>query len=129
MGGGSRRRFLVTRSASEMKTFTRFWADECGFVVSSELVLIATIAVIGLTAGLTTLRDQVAQEMGDVAQSISVSNQSYSFSGVTGHSGSSAGSRFGDTQDFCSGFRVDDFGNVIGRVNPVSPGVAVVSGE
>lgn len=112
-----------------MKTFTQFWVDDRGFVVSSELVLIATIVVIGLLAGLTTLRDQVALEMGDVAQSISVINQSYSLSGVTGHTARSAGSQFGDTRDFCSGFRVDDFGNVIGRVNPVTPGVAVVSGE
>ena len=84
-----------------MKLLSRLWADEAGFVVSSELVLIATIAVIGMIAGLTTLRDQVVQEVGDVADAISSINQSYSFSGVTGHSSSTSGSIQIDLRDEC----------------------------
>ena len=75
-----------------MKLLRRLWADEAGFVVSSELVLIATLLVIGLVVGLTSLRNQVVQELGDVAQAIANVNQSYSFSGVTGHHSSTAGS-------------------------------------
>lgn len=111
-----------------MKTFTQFWADERGFVVSSELVLIATIVVIGLLAGLTTLRDQVALEMGDFAGSIGNVKQSYSYSGVTGHTSSVAGSGFADTRDFCEQVLTDDNG-VSRKLNSVVPGVAVVSGE
>lgn len=84
-----------------MNMLSRLWADEAGFIVSSELVLIATIAVVGLIAGLTTLRDQVLQELADTANSISNVNQSYSFSGVTGHSSSTAGSIFIDQLDEC----------------------------
>lgn len=84
-----------------MSLFARFMKEEAGFVVSSELVLIATIVVIGLIAGLTTLRDQVLQEIADVADAISEIDQSYSYTGVTSHTGSTAGSIFTDTEDFC----------------------------
>ncbi|EDL56998.1 hypothetical protein PM8797T_00594 [Gimesia maris DSM 8797] len=80
---------------------TKFWNDEAGFVVSSELVLIGTILVLGVVVGLATVRDQVVQELGDLALAISNINQSYSFSGVTGHTSSTAGSVFADLTDFC----------------------------
>lgn len=79
----------------------KLWNDEAGFVVSTELILIATILVIGLIAGLTTVRDQVVQELGDTADAVSNINQSYSFSAVTGHSSSTAGSDMVDQTDFC----------------------------
>jgi len=84
-----------------MRTLQRLWHDQRGFVISTELVLIAVLLVIGLIAGLTTLRDQVVQELGDLAAAIGAINQSYSFSGVTGHSSSTAGSFFLDLIDFC----------------------------
>ncbi|MFK7777712.1 MAG: hypothetical protein QM501_06270 [Gimesia sp.] len=80
---------------------SNFWNDEAGFVVSSELVLIGTILVLGVVVGLATVRDQVVQELGDLALAISNINQSYSFSGVTGHTSSTAGSIFDDELDFC----------------------------
>src|ERR1700704_1583273 len=86
-----------------MSIVRRFWKDETGFVVTTELVLIAVILVIGLIAGLTTLRDQVVQELGDLAAAIGAINQSYSFSGVTGASASTAGSSYSDVKDFCDG--------------------------
>ncbi len=84
-----------------MNMLTKFWNDEAGFVVSSELVLIGTILVLGVVVGLATVRDQVVQELGDLALAISNINQSYSFSGVTGHTSSTAGSVFADQLDFC----------------------------
>lgn len=84
-----------------MNTFTDFWNDEAGFIVSSELVLIGTILVLGVVVGLATLRDQVVQELGDLALAISNVNQSYSYSGVTGHSSSTSGTSFADLTDFC----------------------------
>ena len=85
------------------RVFTRLWNDEAGFVISSELVLVATILVIGMIVGLTTVRDQVVQELADVAGAISDINQSYSYSGVRGHSATTAGSDFRDVHDFCDG--------------------------
>ena len=81
--------------------------DERGFVVSSELVLIATVMVIGLLVGMVTLRDQVTQELADVADAISELTQSYTFNSITGHHDAFvAGSFFDDTTDSC-----DDDGN------------------
>lgn len=75
--------------------------DEAGFVVSTELVLVATILVIGMIVGQTTLRDQVVTELADVADAVSAIDQSYQFSDVTGHSSSTAGTIFDDVADFC----------------------------
>ncbi|TWU06069.1 hypothetical protein [Stieleria varia] len=82
-------------------TAKKLWNDEAGFVVSVELVLISTIAVIGLITGLTAVRDGVVSELSDTAGSVQDLNQSYSYNGVVGHSGSTAGSDFNDALDFC----------------------------
>lgn len=55
-----------------------FWNDERGFVNSAELILIATLAVIGLIVGLATMRDAVTQEMADTGAAVGEVNQSYS---------------------------------------------------
>jgi Flp pilus assembly pilin Flp len=81
--------------------FRKLWRDEAGFVVSTELVLIATIVVIGLVAGLSTVRDQVVTELADVADAISALDQSYSWGAITAHCGSVSGSIFNDEEDFC----------------------------
>ena len=84
-----------------MKLVQRLWNDEAGFIVSAELVLIATVLVIGMLVGLVTIRDQVVQELGDVADAFSEIDQSYSYSGVTGHASSTSGTIFNDQHDFC----------------------------
>jgi Flp pilus assembly pilin Flp len=85
-----------------MKQFAlRLWRDDAGFVVSTELVLIATIVVIGLIAGLTTVRDAVVTELADVADAISEVDQSYSYGAVSAHCAITAGTTFNDQNDFC----------------------------
>jgi Flp pilus assembly pilin Flp len=84
-----------------MQTLTRLWNDDAGAIVSAELILVATILVLGMIVGLTTLRDQVVQELGDVAAAVASANQSFSFSGITGHHSSVAGSLFIDLSDDC----------------------------
>ncbi|TWU06071.1 Flp family type IVb pilin [Stieleria varia] len=90
-------RFSSTRCCVDV--FIRLWRDEQGFVVTMELVLIATILVIGLIAGLTALRDAVVSELTDVARSVQEMNQSYQTSGVAGTSASTAGSGYSDHDD------------------------------
>jgi hypothetical protein len=85
----------------------RLWADEAGFVISSELVLVATILVIGMIVGLTELRNQVVQELADVAIAIGKISQTYSYSSVTGHTAATAGSAFQDMTDYCDAGGVD----------------------
>lgn len=82
-------------------TMMKLWNDEAGFVVSVELVLISTITVIGLMTGLTAVRDGVVSELSDTAGAVQDMNQSYTYNGVIGHSGSTAGSDFNDALDFC----------------------------
>lgn len=84
-----------------MKLMLRLWSDEAGFVISSELILIAALVVIGLLTGLATVRDQVVQELGDTADAISELQQEYQWLGTTGHTSSVAGSLFNDLEDFC----------------------------
>lgn len=85
----------------------KLWSDEAGFIVSAELVLIATILVLGMIVGLVSVRDQVVQELGDLAIAFAVINQSYSFSGITGHTSSTSGSMLDDQVDYCDDAQVD----------------------
>ena len=110
-----------------MSLLNRLWNDEAGFIISSELVLIATVVVIGLLVGLTTLRDNIVNELADVADALSEISQSYSFSGITGHSSSTSGSLFGDVNDFCevSGNITEQSStNPVVCINMLIPGVS-----
>ena len=79
----------------------QLWSDDAGFVVSIELILIATIAVIGLITGYSAMRDGVVSELSDVAGAVQDLNQTYTFNGVAGHSAATDGSSFADALDFC----------------------------
>jgi len=78
-------------------------ADEVGFVVSAELVIISTILVVGLIVGLAEVSNGVNEELEDVGAAVGSMNQSYHYSGIRGHKGWIAASSFGDTFDFCDG--------------------------
>ncbi|MFM7074259.1 MAG: hypothetical protein ACKO38_20930 [Planctomycetota bacterium] len=84
-----------------MKIARKFWSDDQGFVVSSELVLIATVVVIGLLTGLAAVRDAVISELSDVAGAIQDINESYSIDGVVGHNANTAGFNYLDGTDEC----------------------------
>ena len=57
--------------------------DEAGFIVSAELVLVATILVIGLIVGLSEVQHAVVQELNDVADAIGQLNQGYAYTGFS----------------------------------------------
>ena len=82
--------------------------DESGFIVSAELVLVATILVIGMIVGLSEIQHAVVSELNDVADAIGSLNQSYAFSGFSaqktfaqGTKSFTNGSAFVDTVDDC----------------------------
>lgn len=77
--------------------------DEAGFVVSTELILVTTLLVIGLVVGQTTLRDQVVTEIADTADAVSSLDQTYTFDEIeiAAINASVAGSAFADAADFC----------------------------
>jgi hypothetical protein len=88
---------------------------KAGFVVTSELLLITTILVIGLIAGWVTVRNSLNAELEDFAEAIGDLNQSYDFAGILNDNGSAetAGSAFEDAPDITNGQDATD-GNVSG---------------
>lgn len=54
------------------------WTDDCGFVVSSELALVSTLGVLGLTTGLAQVGGDVTGELQDVGGAFSSMDQSFS---------------------------------------------------
>jgi Flp pilus assembly pilin Flp len=84
-----------------MSILRKLWNDQAGAIVTSELVLIGTILVLGMVVGLTTLRDAVTTEIGDLANAIGSVNQSYSYGGIQGHHATVVGSSWLDGVDDC----------------------------
>lgn len=84
-----------------MGVLKRLYHDEAAFVISAELTLIATVAVIGLIVGMVAIRDAVVSELSDVAGAMQDLNQTYSYNRVTGHSGWTYGSSWIDRRDWC----------------------------
>lgn len=85
-----------------MKTVTwKLWNDDAGFVVSAELVLVATIVVLGMVVGLSEVSHGINQELEDVGSAFGAVNQSFCYRGLSGHLGDTGGSTFGDVADFC----------------------------
>jgi len=94
-----------------MSVALRLWNEEIGAILSAEVMLVASILVIGVIAGLASLRDSVVTELADVAQAVANINQSFSFSGVAGHHTFSGGGQFHDQIDFCDRQWSGDWGN------------------
>lgn len=102
-----------------LKVLNRLWREDEGFIVSTELILIGSILVLGLVAGLASLAGLVSSELGDLGAAISVINQSYSYAGVSGLHGLSGGTVWLDTtndtgHDGSPGVTVCSRGTVIG---------------
>ncbi|MBB02759.1 hypothetical protein GYB59_17430 [bacterium] len=88
--------------------------DEAGFIVSAELVLIATLLVIGLIVGLSSIQHAVVAELNDVGDAIGSLNQSYYFTGFSkeksfgaGFAAYTRGSAFADETDDCDNDQCD----------------------
>ena len=77
--------------------------DEAGFIVSAELVLISTIAVLGLVVGLSEVSININNELEDVGSAFSAMDQGFRVSGMSGHKGNKGCSSFDDGCDFCAG--------------------------
>ena len=87
----------------------KLFNDEAGFIVSAELVLVLTIAVLGMVVGLASVRDAINAELVDLSNAFGAFDQSYNVVGNTkykvagekpGHA-SVAGFGFNDKRDDC----------------------------
>jgi Flp pilus assembly pilin Flp len=71
---------LNDESACNTEIFTMWklikclWADEDGFIISAELVLVGTIVGLAMIAGLSEVSYAVNHELNDVAQGFSAYN-------------------------------------------------------
>jgi hypothetical protein len=59
----------------------RLWHDDCGAVIGSEWLMIATVLVLGLIPGLVLIRQGALEGLFDFAHATAALDQSYSFSG------------------------------------------------
>ena len=95
--------------------FSALWADERGFLVSSELIIISTILVLGLIVGMSTLQNALVLEFQDLAFAFSSLNQSFGVVGYRGCKGSfSAGSFFLSAANRFCGTSNNGFGHGYG---------------
>ena len=80
----------------------RFYNDEAGFIVSSELVLVCTVTVLSLCVGLSEVSHGVNHELEDLGSAFGSLNQSFHVAGFSNCKGShSAGQCFVDQIDQC----------------------------
>ena len=78
------------------------WNDEAGVVISAELVLVLTIAVLAMVVGLHAVAKTVTTELNDVANAIGALDQTYAYAGLVKSTHASvSGSAFADRQDAC----------------------------
>lgn len=77
-----------------MRLFSKLWNDENGVLLSAEAVVVGTVAVVGLTTGLTVVARSVSEELQDVAFAIRSLDQSYSIPAQEGCGARTAGSSF-----------------------------------
>jgi hypothetical protein len=75
--------------------------DEAGFIVSAELILVSTIAVLALIVGLTEVSFGINQELEDVGAAFGSINQGFHYNGTQGFKGGSNGSMYDDEWDDC----------------------------
>src|SRR5258708_13910631 len=79
--------------------FRQVWAEEDG-VLSFEWTLLLTLLTIGIVSGLSSARDAIIDELGDVAQAAGAMDQSYTLTAMTfsfaGGTFTPAGSTFPD---------------------------------
>jgi len=82
------------------------WNDEAGVIISAELVLVLTIAVLAMVVGLSEVAVSINTELNDISNAFGALNQSYSYTGFMSSSQGKqksfvAGGCFMDSFDDC----------------------------
>ena len=87
-----------------MKILKRLWSDELGVVMSAETVMLGTMGVLAMTAGVGTMATAVNSELGEMGKAFRGFNQSFSapgfqtsFGGRSGGGGRSSSGSNGST--------------------------------
>jgi len=86
---------LLCTGAQEMNLISKFWQDEAGVLLSAEAAIVGTVAVVGISTGLTVVAKSVNEELKDVGFAIRSLDQSYNIPARKGCAGGmTAGSAF-----------------------------------
>jgi Flp pilus assembly pilin Flp len=67
-----------------MRLLNRLWNDDCGALIAMEFLFVATILVIGIVVGLTTVRNAVTAELAELGNAILALSQGYTIQGLEG---------------------------------------------
>jgi hypothetical protein len=91
----------------------KFWQDDCGALIATEWVFVATILVLGSITGLVMVRQAVISELGDFANAVMALNQGYSISGQSNCQSSTTGSQYLDNvHSILTGHQNPSLGNL-----------------
>jgi hypothetical protein len=78
----------------------RLWNDDCGALIATEWVFLATILVLGSITGLVAVRQNVIAQFAELANAVMALDQSYSFSGQGDNSTQFVGEFFSGSFEF-----------------------------
>src|SRR5215831_6600900 len=87
----------------------KLWKDDCGALIATEWLFVATILVLGVITGLVGVRNFVNSGLQEFANAVGSLNQSYSFSGQVGGSFGGSSSGFGGPFAATAGSAALDF--------------------
>jgi hypothetical protein len=80
----------------------RMCRDEQGFVISAELTIVLTVAVLAMVVGLNGVASAINQELNDLSGAFGTLDQSYFYRGLRKSSHAAvAGAGYVDGGDFC----------------------------
>ena len=86
----------------------KLFRDESGVIISAELALVLTIAVLAMVVGLSEVAVAVNAELNDISNAVGSLNQTFSYTGFRGNDSGTgklkskvAGSKFNDGADDC----------------------------
>lgn len=77
--------------------FRKLWTDDTAALIAAEYLFVATILIIGIVVGLTSVRDAINTELAELANAYLALSQGYVISGQVGCSAASDGSQAIDT--------------------------------
>src|SRR5581483_9043407 len=86
-----------------MRVLRRLWADDRGAgLVSSEVLFLYSVLLLGSVSGLVAMRQAVLSEWAETAQSLLALDKSYSFSGQSNGAATQAGTAAVDSTNTIS---------------------------
>lgn len=83
-----------------MPLLRKLWDDDCGGgLLTSELLFLYSLLVLGSVSGLVAMRQALLSELTETAQSLLALNQSYSLSGQSSCESSTGGASASDSSN------------------------------